>query len=158
MATDTITGEVKRRSTWTMFMGLLIAALGLVAGPCVQAQDEQENARRCSLQTLKGSYGTLFTGHVRDFPDPGQNPIVIEARDTYDGAGHFTETGASMLSGTTSFQGRSTGTYKVNPNCSGSQELPGVASTKFQIVKHGTEILGILTTRSYTVSFHSEKQ
>jgi uncharacterized membrane protein HdeD (DUF308 family) len=29
MAADTITGEVKRRSTWTMFMGFLIALLGL---------------------------------------------------------------------------------------------------------------------------------
>ena len=129
----------------------------LLLAPCVQAQDD-ENGRRCSLQTLKGSYGTLFTGHVRDFPDPGQNPIVIEARDTYDGAGHMTETGASMLSGTTQFELTTTGTYNVNPDCSGSQELPGVASTKFQIVKHGTEILGILTTGSFTVSFHSEKQ
>lgn len=129
----------------------------LLLAPCVQAQDD-ENGRRCSLQTLKGSYGTLFTGHVRDFPDPGQNPIVIEARDTYDGAGHLTETGASMLSGTTQFELTTTGTYTVNPDCSGSQELPGVASTKFQIVKHGTEILGILTTGSFTVSFHSEKQ
>ena len=129
----------------------------LLLAPCVQAQDD-DNGRRCSLQTLKGSYGTLFTGHVRDFPDPGQNPIVIEARDTYDGAGHLTETGASMLSGTTQFEATFTGTYTVNPDCSGSQELPGVASTKFQIVKHGTEILGILTTGSFTVSFHSEKQ
>jgi uncharacterized membrane protein HdeD (DUF308 family) len=29
MPEDTITGEVKKRSTWTMFMGFLIAALGL---------------------------------------------------------------------------------------------------------------------------------
>ena len=130
----------------------------LLAAPCVQAQDDQENGRHCSLQTIKGSYGTLLTGHVRDFPDPGQNPIVIEARDTFDGAGHFTEIGASMLSGTTQFEGSSSGTYTVNPDCTGSYELPGIASAKFQIVKHGTEILGILTTLSYTVSFHSEKQ
>jgi hypothetical protein len=130
----------------------------LLALPYTQAQENSEDGARCSLKTLKGSYGTLYTGHVRDFPDPGQNPIVIQASETYDGAGHVTETGSSMLSGTTQFEGSSNGTYKVNPDCSGSEEFPGVASTKFQIVKHGTEILGILTTGSYTVSFHSEKQ
>jgi hypothetical protein len=130
----------------------------LLAIPCVQAQENSEDGGRCSLKTLKGSYGTLYTGRVRDFPDPGQNPIVIEARETYDGAGHVIETGSSMLSGTTQFEGTNPGTYKVNPDCSGSEEFPGVASTKFQIVKHGTEILGILTTGSFTVSFHSEKQ
>jgi hypothetical protein len=146
------------KNTIATYVAVLSCSLVLLAGPCVQAQDDQENGGRCSLQTLKGSYGTLYTGHVRDFPDPGQNPIVIQASETYDGAGHVTETGSSMLSGTTQFEGSSNGTYKVNPDCSGSEEFPGVASTKFQIVKHGTEILGILTTGSYTVSFHSEKQ
>lgn len=130
----------------------------LLPVPCIQAQENSEEAGRCSLKTLKGSYGALYTGFVRDFPDPGQNPIVIQARDTYDGAGHVTEIGSSMLSGTTQFEGNNNGTYKVNPDCSGSEEFPGVASTRFQIVKHGTEILGILTTGSYTISFHSEKQ
>ena len=70
------------------YVAVLSCSLLLLAGPCVQAQDnQQEDGGRCSLQTLKGSYGTLFTGHVLDFPDPGQNPIVIETRDTYDGAG-----------------------------------------------------------------------
>jgi hypothetical protein len=146
------------KNTIATCIAALSCCLLLVAVPSLQAQDDQENGRRCSLQTLKGSYGTLYTGFVRDFPDPGQNPIVIQARETYDGAGHVTETGSSMLSGTTQFEGSSTGTYKVNPDCSGSEEFPGIASTKFQIVKHGTEILGILTTGSYTVSFHSEKQ
>jgi len=130
----------------------------LLAVPYVLAQQDSEDGGRCSLKTLKGSYGTLYTGYVRDFPDPGQNPIVIKARETYDGAGHVIETGSSMLSGTTQFEGTNPGTYKVNPDCSGSEEFPGVASTRFQIVKHGTEILGILTTGSYTISFHSEKQ
>jgi hypothetical protein len=130
----------------------------LLAVPYVLAQQDSEDGGRCSLKTLKGSYGTLYTGYVRDFPDPGQNPIVIKARETYDGVGHVIETGSSMLSGTTQFEGTNPGTYKVNPDCSGSEEFPGVASTKFQIVMHGTEILGILTTGSFTVSFHSEKQ
>jgi hypothetical protein len=136
----------------------VVVSLLLLAVPCVQAQENSEDRGRCSLKTLKGSYGTLYTGYVRDFPDPGQNPIVIKARETYDGAGHVIETGSSMLSGTTQFEGTNPGTYKVNPDCSGSEEFPGVASTKFQIVMHGTEILGILTTGSYTISFHSEKQ
>ena len=146
------------KKTIATYVAVLSYSFLLLPGPWLQAQDDQEDGARCSLQTLKGSYGTLYTGHVRDFPDPGQNPIVIQASETYDGRGHVTEMGSSMLSGTTQFEGRSNGTYKVNPDCSGSEEFPGVASTKFQIVKHGSEILGILTTGSYTVSFHSEKQ
>jgi hypothetical protein len=146
------------KNTTATCVAVLASSLLLLAVPCIQAQENSEDRGRCSLKTLKGSYGTLYTGYVRDFPDPGQNPIVIKARETYDGAGHVIETGSSMLSGTTQFEGTNPGTYKVNPDCSGSEEFPGVASTKFQIVMHGTEILGILTTGSYTISFHSEKQ
>jgi len=53
--------------------------------------------------------------------------MVIEARDTYDGAGHMIETGASMLSGTTQFEASATGTYNVKPDCSGSLQLNGLA-------------------------------
>jgi len=114
------------------------------------------------LKTLKGSYGTLFNGFVLDFPDPGQNPIVIEARDTYDGAGKMTEVGASMLSGTTQFAAHGAGTYEVNPDCSGALHLDlgggCCVDSKIQIVQRGNEILGILTTNTFTVSFYSQKQ
>jgi hypothetical protein len=149
-------------STTIRCLGIAVAVLSLAYGIQTQAQDEHGNGARCSLQTLKGSYGTLATGFVRDFPDPGQNPIVIQGRDTYDGAGHVTTTASSMLSGTTQFEvNGATGTYKVNPDCSGSTEYTNLPSQKFQIVKHGTEILGIVggpNADSFTISFHSEKQ
>jgi hypothetical protein len=145
-----------------MRIATYVAALSsfvlLIAVPRLHAQDDEGNSAHCSQQTLKGSYGKLYTGFVRDFPDPGQNPIVIQARDIFDGEGHVTETGSSMISGTTQFDVTASGTYTVNPDCSGSLELTGVAGQKFQIVKHGTEILGIITTDSFTISFRSEKQ
>ena len=70
---------------------VLCSSFFLLSVPYLQAQDDQGNGRPCSLKTLKGSYGTLSTGFVRDFPDPGQNPIVIRSLDTFDGEGHMTE-------------------------------------------------------------------
>ena len=79
-------------------LAVLCCSFFLLSVPCGYAQNDQGNGPPCSLKTLKGSYGTLFNGHVRDFPDPGQNPIVIEERETYDGAGNMTTVSASMLS------------------------------------------------------------
>ena len=141
---------------------VLCSSFFLLSVPYVQAQDDQGNGRPCSLKTLKGSYGSLYTGFVRDFPDPGQNPIVIRSLDTFDGEGHMTEVGNSMLSGTTQFEGGGTAAYEVNPDCSGAYHLNlgggCCIDARFQIVQNGTEVLGILTTSSYTVSFHSQKQ
>jgi len=143
-------------------VGVLCSSFFLLSVSYVQAQDDQGNDRPCSLKTLKGSYGTLFSGFVRDFPDPGQNPIVIEARDTYDGAGNMTEVGASMLSGTTRFEAHGTGSYEINPDCSGALHLDlgggCCVDSKIQIVQHGDEILGILTGDTFTVSFQSKKE
>ena len=147
------------RNTIPTCVAALSFCVLLIAGPCLHAQVDEVKGTRCSLQTLKGSYGTLSTGFVRDFPDPGQNPFVGEFHHTFDGAGHVTETGATMLSGTTQFAvNEAPGTYTVKPDCSGELEITGIYSAKFQIVKHGTEIVGIVTTPSYTISFRDEKQ
>jgi len=152
---------MKRTITLTC-VAVLCSSFFLLSVPYVQAQDDPGNRGPCSLKTLKGSYGTLFNGFVLDFPNPGQNPIVIEARDTYDGAGNMTEDGANMLSGTTQFEAHGTGTYEVNPDCSGALhvDLGGgyCVDSKIQIVQRGNEILGILTTNTFTVSFYSQKQ
>src|SRR5215472_4811566 len=87
---------MKRMITLTCVV-VLCCSFFFLSVPYMQAQDNQGNGP-CSVKTLKGSYGTLFNGHVRDFPDPGQNPIVIEERETYDGAGNMTTVSASMLS------------------------------------------------------------
>jgi hypothetical protein len=76
---NTRIGDPNMKNTIAAYVTVFCYSL-LLAATCVQAQDDQENGRHCSLQTIKGSYGTLLTGHVRDFPDPGQNPIVIEVR------------------------------------------------------------------------------
>jgi len=76
---------MKRTITLTC-VAVLCSSFFLLSVPYVQAQDDPGNRGPCSLKTLKGSYGALFNGFVLDFPNPGQNPIVIEARDTYDGA------------------------------------------------------------------------
>ena len=138
---------------------VLSACLLLLSVPRIQAQDGDGDPTRCSLQTLKGSYGSLYTGYVLDFPNPGQNPIVIQGTDTYDGAGHISQSASSMLAGTLQFETKdATGTYTVNTDCSGSFQVKDLPSASFRIVKHGTEILGILTTQPFTISFHSEKQ
>jgi hypothetical protein len=128
----------------------------------VQANDndgnDDENGRACSLHTLRGRYGTIPTGTVI-----GVGPIAILIQITYDGAGNFTQFDTVSINGTTTTQrGQETGTYTVNPDCSGSQTIffPGGSpiTSDFVIVNHGRELVGVVVTNGYTITFDSKKQ
>lgn len=132
--------------------------------PSAQAKDKDDDddnsscPNKCSLRTLKGCYGTLYSGTIN-----GGSPIAIVAKINYDGAGHLTQIDTVSINGNLFAQGReATGTYTVNPDCTGSQVVTFpdgfVFPQDFVIVKHGTELLGIPTNGGFTVTFTSKKQ
>jgi hypothetical protein len=90
----------------------------------------------CSNASLRGPYG--FTGHgqilglygadnkVHDFAAP--STLVDVAMVTFDGAGHFSRTDFGMINGMpkggqTAFNSDQSGTYSVNPDCTGTMSI-----------------------------------
>ncbi len=89
------------------------AALVLAVAPAA-------NAQSCSTATIKGVFARTDNGWVI-----GQNgtamPLAGISLMTFDGNGRWTSTGTGKLNGNVS-ESTSSGTYTVNPDCTGSYE------------------------------------
>ena len=94
-------------------------------------------ARPCSNQTLKGTYANSLQGLI--FIPGGSAPLVLAGvvKTTYDGNGTFTQVDAvsDNGSGVTGWR-RGSGTYSVNPDCTGTQTIviPGMPDLHLQFV------------------------
>jgi hypothetical protein len=141
--------------------GLALAALLLPLGALAQDQ------RQCSNATLKGRYGTIISG-VRSFGGVTENFVGISLRN-FDGNGNFIEESVSFHGAITGVQTGTvpqppgtffsipipSGTYHVNPDCTGTStlfppqnlppgvEIPNIVSN-FVIVDNGKEIREIV--------------
>ncbi len=101
----------------------------------------------CSVATLVGSYGIESSGSIVALGPIG--PVVEVGIATFDGVGNVSQTSTVSLNGTIVPDRSSlSGTYQVNPDCTGDLALvlpvgPGVTITStahFVIVDHGKEI------------------
>jgi hypothetical protein len=99
----------------------------LLISTCAIAQNREHGyARRCSNATLKGNYGFTIAGTRPTGPPPApiENFIGL-AITNYDGHGNLTQTfGTShgSISGDSATDIGS-GTYEINPDCSGTATL-----------------------------------
>jgi hypothetical protein len=118
-----------------------VTAVGVAAPPPVAAQNE--NAGRCSLHTLKGDYGLIGSG-VRGLGPGASESFATVSMVTYDGEGRFTAMGVSHGQTTGVRNSPATGTYYVNPDCTGGETtfIPGVPQLEdsFVIVDNGREV------------------
>ena len=78
----------------------------------------------CSNLTLKGEYGFAVTAYTPPGL-PNGPPSVVTGIRIYDGNGHFTQRDYRGDTSPADFspRGQETGTYNVNPDCTGSDEL-----------------------------------
>jgi hypothetical protein len=106
----------------------------------------------CSNRTLHGAYGFAIEGMIFAIPGapalPAPLPLRAVAVTTFDGRGGLTQVDHYVVAGTpptTPWQS-SSGTYSVNPNCTGTLVLnvPGNPLSPFRlafvVVKQGQEI------------------
>ena len=134
---------------------------GISSGVLAEHRDKEERSERCDVQTLKGGYGLTFQG----FGLRGPVPALIGAFTPAAGVGviNFDGTGGLSLVETTSFGGHigplsTTGTYQVNPDCTGSLVAPGAANWNFVIVHDGRQIMAINTIEGRVATVDLEKQ
>jgi hypothetical protein len=156
--TDTATIRVVRtHSRFLRPTSIAGIAIGLAFGLALNASgrvtaEGARQGRECSDHTLKGDFGLMASGvrRVPFGPHAGQVEMIVgTAMRTYDGSGGFTEVGGDLhgqLSGVTPDPGQITGTYTVNPDCTGTSILsipnpavPPIIST-FVIVDNGKQV------------------
>ncbi len=117
-----------------------VFALSLAAAPAAKAAV-------CSNATLRGAYSDQDTGTI-----VGVGPFAGVNLDTFDGKGKLTISGISSLNGSVS-AGVETGTYHVNPDCTGTYTVTGGGLTidGFFVIDHGGNELQIVITDAGTV-------
>ncbi len=106
---------------------LLVLVLAIVCGVLVDrtaalGQEQQTDPAMCSLATLHGSYGGQFSGVA--FMDDGsrRGEYVGNGMGIFDGDGNLTNRFTGMSNGKP-FAGTSTGTYTLEPDCTGTAIL-----------------------------------
>ena len=138
----------------------------LSIAPKAQAWEDKE----CSNAALKGGFGYSSTGTLLDsyVPPPFAGPFAEVGRQTFDGKGKTAGTATISSNGNIN---RVTieGTYKVNPDCTGSMTLfiPAFGATvhaDFVIDEDGAEIRAIVTesgvieSRVYRKQFREDRK
>jgi hypothetical protein len=146
---------MKRNSTSNnsrILTHVLIACFALASGAFAFAQGNSESDAHasetdkqvCSNRTLLGEYGTQIEGTILG-PNLSLRTLTLVR---YDGSGGFTGVDHVVLDGNPPDQEwrPSTGTYKVNPDCTGSASVevaPGnpPLTYHFIVTDHCREIL-----------------
>lgn len=129
---------------------LAVFALAMVAGPAAKAAD-----RECSNATLTGTYADQDTGTI-----VGVGPFAGANLDSFDGKGHMTVSGVTSVNGEAS-PSAETGTYTVNPDCTGTYTVEGGGLTIdafFVIDQDGNELKIVITDPGTVIDCVARKQ
>ncbi len=130
--------------------GLLVAASSM--GPTARADNEDKMV--CTDKTIQGDYGAQIEGTVL-----GPNlPFRGLARSHNDGEGNSTQVDHIVFNGIPPAVewAPGTGTYTVNPDCTGSGVInsssnPGPPiTTHFIVVNHGKQTIGVVDGNAVT--------
>jgi len=130
--------------------GLLVPASSM--GPTVRA--DNEDTKGCTNKTLQGDYGFALEGEILG---PGlQFRGVVMTH--FDGNGNFTQVDHIVFNGVPPAEEWTpgSGTYTVNPNCTGSAVLivPGnplsPINLHFVVVRQGKEIHQVVDANAVT--------
>jgi hypothetical protein len=139
---------------------VLVAILGHGAHSDAVARDraaeDRAHAPECSLRTLRGAYGLVGSG-VRGLGPGASESFTTVSMVTYDGQGSFEAIGTSHGAVTGVREGAAvTGTYFVNPDCTGGQVtyLPGLPALedRFVIVENGREVRTVVIAPATTIA------
>ena len=117
---------------------LAIAAIVVVASG--MASTAKAADKGCTNETLKGTFVHTASG-FETAPPSIAGPLVGVGTDTFDGKGGMTTTATLSINGNI-VPVAATGTYKVNPDCTGTYTLPGT-TLFFVIGDSGNEIQAI---------------
>jgi hypothetical protein len=151
-------------------LALPAIALGvlLFSGTLARGQSEDRTSRssdngRCSNRTLRGLYAFEIEGHVVDAPTP--LPLRGVAMTHFDGKGNLSQVDHVVLNGMLPPVDwtPATGTYTINPDCTGEAELviPGSPFSpvplRLVVADNGAQIRTVVSKAGYVVSSSATK-
>jgi hypothetical protein len=140
--------QLSNRSRFMMAVTAFV--LALTAAPAAKAAD-----LGCSNAILRGTYSDQDTGVI-----VGLGPFAGVNVDTFDGKGHMTISGISSVNGQVS-PGVETGTYTVNPDCTGTYTVEGGGLTIdafFVIDDDGNELKIVITDPGNVINCVARRQ
>ncbi len=119
-----------------------------------EVRADEQNAPPCSVRTLRGRYGNSFQ-FLNTNPLPFPVPIGVSTHTpgvgigfvTFDGQGNYVGQTTASIGGLI-LHNTVSGTYTVNPNCTGSRvaNFNGLTSNfEFVVVDHGKELHEVST-------------
>jgi hypothetical protein len=136
----------------TIAKALTIAAITVLAlgvAPMANARD-----KGCSNATLTGTFSEKDNGFITNPPPAPASLFAGVVLETFDGDGTITASGITSLDGTVTPQ-TETGTYTVNPDCTGTYEVQispgGFTAHAFFVIDDGGNELQIIVTDPGTV-------
>jgi hypothetical protein len=141
---------MKHINTTRALTMIALFACALAAGSTANAAE-----KKCSNATLWGTFADQDTGTI-----VGVGPFAGVNLDGFDGKGKLAISGYSSLNGTVS-QGTLTGTYTVNPDCTGTYKVEGGGFTTnafFVIDDDGNELRIIITDSGNVINCVARKQ
>jgi hypothetical protein len=127
-----------------------LAALALSVAPAAKAAD-----RGCSNASLQGSFADKDTGFIYPAANAAPVPFAGVNVETFDGNGNITGGGFASVGGGGAQHQTYTGTYKVNPDCTGTYSITlspsGMQAHAFFVIDHSLNNLQIVITDPGTV-------
>jgi hypothetical protein len=123
------------------------AILGAILSVFLTASALRAQAPQCSNDTMKGVYVMSGTGTV-----VGVGLVAVVGKVTYDGQGGGQALTTQSVNGTVQRQVASTGSFTVNPDCTGSKTFGGTAHFDFMITPDGKTITWIRTDSGLIVT------
>jgi hypothetical protein len=144
--------KIMKRNTIASTLVLAVLALGMAAAA-------RADNKGCSNATLKGTFLHQASGFVTS-PPAMAGPLAGVGTDTFDGNGHIMGTATLSINGNT-VPLTETGTYKVNPDCTGTYTVSsagGSTSAFFVITDSGDEIQAICTDTGIVLTHIFRKQ
>jgi hypothetical protein len=137
-----------RISTLAAMAVVLTLALATSGTPTLSA--DGDGPKTCSNRTLHGDYGSAIDGAIV-LPSPAPSILLRGlVMQHFDGRGNFSQVDFITLNGVpeTSDWRPATGTYEVNPDCTGTAVInfdDGAPSlhTRLLVVDGGRQVMGL---------------
>jgi hypothetical protein len=163
--------NVDRSPRFLICLGTL-AACAVLAGPVRATGPEPEHwsdpgsrdaGFSCTNETLRGKYGFTITGTRPAVRGGPQVSVVGTALTTFHGDGNFDQVdNINIDSSAAPFQPDrpGSGTYMLNPDCSGSMTLTAGGVTlelSIVVVDHGRELRTAVVTPNVIVASNGKK-
>jgi hypothetical protein len=100
-------------------LGLIVAGSGLIVASAKATGGQHEQNHSCSQATLKGFYTFSAVGSTET--NGVTTNLAVAGYEIFDGKGNFTGVVSASQGGVNSGIGPTTGSYTLNPDCSGTQ-------------------------------------